>query len=115
MITQQLREEQLNYIDIRPVFTWLENFEEHSPNELFNQGIVNKHLWRNRDRLKIRERVLYYEWIADGGSCRRLKLVVPRSMREEVLSLSHDIKSASHPGQKEIDTRVCRSFLFVWQ
>ena len=33
-------------------------------------------------------------------------------MREEVLRLSHDIKSASHPGQKETDTRVRRSFFF---
>ena len=30
-------------------------------------------------------------------------------MREEVLILSHDIKSASHLGQKETDTRVQRS------
>ena len=40
--SKQLREEQLNDIDIRPVFTWLENLEEPSPNELYDQGIVTK-------------------------------------------------------------------------
>ena len=63
---KQLRKEQLNDIDIRPVLTWLENFEEPSPNEVYtvyNQGIVTKHLWGNGDRLKIHEGVLYYEWM----------------------------------------------------
>lgn len=108
----QLREEQLDDADIKPVFMWLENCEEPSPNELYNHGIATKHLWSHKDRLKIRDGVLYYEWVTDGGSRRRLKLVVPKSMTEEVLRLSHDIKSACHPGQKETDTRVRRSFFW---
>ena len=45
----QMRKEQLEDTDIKPVFTWL----EPSPNELYNHGIATKHLWGNKERLRI--------------------------------------------------------------
>ncbi|KAH3887972.1 hypothetical protein DPMN_011994 [Dreissena polymorpha] len=55
-----------------------------------------RHLWVIRDTLCIKENVLYKQYKGADGTQDRLRLIVPSSLRKEVLLLVHDALSAGH-------------------
>ena len=63
-----------------------------------------------RSQLEMKSGVLYYKWEDLAPKSTRLLLVVPHSLREEVLGLSHDSKAAAHIGNEKTLARLKRSF-----
>ncbi len=110
MSTKQMGEEQMSDSDISPIIIWLKESIQPTQNELFRHSTATKSYWNCKKQLVMKDGLLYYKWICDEHPGVRLKLVVPRSMRDKVFHLCHDVKSSSHPGQKETMNRVKRSF-----
>ena len=57
-----------------------------------------KTYWAQWDRLALRDGVLYRRWESEAGEEIRWQLLVPRCMRQELLSQLHDGKTAGHLG-----------------
>ena len=94
--------------DLRTIILWLEQNIEPTQAVLALSSPAIRHYWLARPQLQLRQSVLYYVW--NDGSLVKYKLVVPVSLRDEVLRLCHDITSAAHPGQQNTYLRVKSSF-----
>ena len=67
-----------------------------------------KQLWSMRSQLRLVDDILYYQWIGVGTS--KLRLIVPESLRADVLSVCHDSKTAGHYGTDKTFSRVSSGF-----
>ena len=103
-----LRQRQLADADVARVIEWLENDVEPCQKDLTLSSPVTKQLWQCRQHLVMRDGTLYYRWVNHPSSI--LKLVVPNSLKPEILRLGHNVKSASHPGRERTYARIRRSF-----
>ena len=106
----ELRELQLADSDLLPIIRWLEEGVEPPQGQLFVRSAATKHLWRCRSQLSLRQGVLYYRWELSGRV--HIKLVAPLGLRDEILYLAHDVRSASHQGQDRTLGRVRASFFW---
>ncbi len=107
---EEVRDLQLADTDIRPLISWLERARDPSNFELFVSGPATKHFWSCRNQLKLKNGVLYYEWV--DGPLKRLKLLVPDALKMRVMELAHDVKTAGHSGQDKTLRRIQRSFIW---
>ena len=89
----KLKELQMQDQDLKHLIKWLTE-KEPSQHELFLSSPALKSLWLCRSQLDIIDGVLYYIW-ASKPSDRKL-LIVPSSMKSEVLEMCHDSKTAGH-------------------
>ena len=108
--SQELRERQEEDSNLEPIIRWLSQDTEPIPHELYLQSPAVKHLWLCKDQLQFWDNVLFYHW--DDKIDRKLVLVVPKSLKEEILQLCHDTISAGHLGEKKTLDRIKRSFLW---
>ena len=106
----ELRDLQLADPDLLPIIRWLEEGVEPPQGQLFVRSAATKHLWRCRSQLSLRQGVLYYRWELSGRV--HIKLVAPLGLRDEILYLAHDVRSASHQGQDRTLGRVRASFFW---
>jgi len=105
---EKLREMQLEDLDIHPIINWLERDKNPSPNELRLHSPATRALWMCRGQLCLQQGVLYYTWKnkIDRSRC----LVVPKTIRNEVLRYCHDLKTSGHMGQDKTLMRLKQSF-----
>ena len=96
--------------DLAPVLTRLQDTGPTEA-ELFLQSAATKHLWRCKSQLKLMDGVLYYEW--DEGLHTKLKLVVPHSLQQEVISCLHDTRAAGHLGRDKTIGRLKASYYWL--
>lgn len=88
--------------DLEPMIDWLTSGTEPADRALWLSSPIAKELWINRNLLSLSDGgVLHYHWEDSNtesvASLRsRVRLVVPRSLRNEVLQLCHDIPFAGH-------------------
>lgn len=104
---EQLRELQLRDPDLKVALAWLETGNP-SESEHFLQSPTTKHLWWCRSQLVLKEQVLYYQWDQEGQV--RLKLVVPDSLKDEVMQAAHESRMGGHFGQDKTVARLKQSF-----
>ncbi len=65
-------------------------------------------MWQCKSQLTLQEGVLYYKW--EKGNETRLKLVVPQSLKDEVLRYVHDTMEGGHFGHDKTTQNAKRSF-----
>ena len=108
---EELRQLQINDAELVRVIDWLET--EFVPDQqiLAMAGQSIKHLWRLKDQLFFKEGVLFYKW-EDALEPRNL-LLVPKSLRDDVLSLSHDDILSGHRGRTNTIHTIKRSFFWT--
>ncbi|VDI23541.1 Hypothetical predicted protein [Mytilus galloprovincialis] len=107
---QQLRQLQLQDPDLFPLIEWIESQYDPSDAELRLQSPATRALRLLGSCLKVIDGVLYYKWI--NQSERKPCLVVPSSLKSDVLLHCHDSKVAGHLGQQKTLDRVKQSFLW---
>ena len=107
--SEDLRDLQLKDPDLKPIITWLES-DSPSEAELFRQGLATKFLWSCRSQLQLVKGVLYYRWEFCDHSY--LKLVVPESLKTEVLQLTHDNRIGGHYGRDKTVAKTRSSFFW---
>ena len=103
---QELREIQLQDKHIAPVLLWKEELPERPcSSRLLDSDPETRYLWLSWDSLSVRNGVLYRK--TESDSCNtHWQLVVPYSLRDEVLNLCHNCLSSGHLGEKKTLARL---------
>ena len=94
----QLRDAQLQDPDIGLVIHWLEHGYLPSKRELLLTSPETRALWSCRSNLEFSNGVLFYLWSEHPSLGSRLCVVVPYSLRKEVLQNCHDSRVSGHLG-----------------
>lgn len=68
-----------------------------------------KTLWRQWDQLEVKQGVLYRKYLKDETTC-QYQIIVPKSMRHDVLHNYHDIPTAAHLGTAKMQGRIQQAF-----
>jgi hypothetical protein len=79
-------------------------------NNLADRSQTVLSLWAQRDRLVVRDGLLYRKWESRGGQKTTLQLIIPRHPTDEVLRAPHDAPSAGHFGYRKTLLRVRQRF-----
>ena len=101
---KQLRDLQEQDPALKPLINWLEGGNP-SEGEVMLQGAETKRWWRHKDQLKLIDGALYYQWLEPLGQVVD-KLVVPESLRTEVMQMAHDGVIGGHWGTRKTMDRV---------
>ena len=105
---QELKTLQHDDPELNMIHNWLTG-NPPSQAELQLQGHNVKKLWRHKDQLLLKDGVLYHNWISPALT-NHPRLLVPQSLRSEVLHLAHDTKSGGHWGRDKTMARLLQSF-----
>ena len=89
------------------IIAWLENGIVPDEAMVKLAGVEPRFYWNFRHFFFLVDHILYMKGAED-----RDVLVVPTSMREEVLRLCHDVASAAHQGQGRTKERIKQSFFW---
>ena len=71
-------------------------------------------MWSNWPRLIVENDILYRRWESEDGTRSKLQLVVPQSLVQEILKLSHDNPTSGHLGVTKTVEKVRQTFLLEW-
>lgn len=98
---EKWREAQLGDSDLAPLMRWLERDERPGREELSPESLSTKFLESQWAMLRLENGVLQRRWedVATGGSV--WLLVVPRTLRAELLREAHGGVSNGHLGRKK--------------
>ena len=105
---EELREHQSKDLDLIPILGWLDSGHEPTQAELALSGSATKHYWLSRSQMTLKDGVLYYKW--EDPLEPSLLLVVPHTLKGEVLRICHDTRDYGHTGEKNTYFKVKRSF-----
>jgi hypothetical protein len=108
---EELSEKQKQDPKLNSLFMWMENGEKPSWQEISLAGSALKTYWNLWETIHEREGVLYRK-VEDGvlKGEDQWKLLVPDSLKEEIMKNLHDHKTASHFGNKKTIENVKRRF-----
>ena len=105
-----LCEKQSEDPELAKLMHWMRAGRDPKTADLYLSSPAIKKFWLSRKQLEFREDVLYYCW--EGVSPPKWLLVVPESLKEEVLQGCHDCPTAGHLGQNKTLFRVKKSFIW---
>ena len=111
---KEVRQKQLEDPTLAPILEWL---EEGAPSAL-EISMAEPHvrqLWSNQKRLELHQDVLFYRTEQDGATPPRTLLLVPDSMKKEVLDNCHDHMCSGHMGRDKTFTKCRRQFYWIGQ
>ncbi|KAK3742155.1 hypothetical protein QZH41_007827 [Actinostola sp. cb2023] len=109
--SKDLEEEQMRDKDIARIITWKEKGTERPAwSAISPDNCAVKAYWSQWDRLQLRDGVLYRKWESEEGDTVQWQLLVPKSLRPEVLRGLHDAKTAGHLGVTKTLGRVKQRF-----
>ena len=89
---------------------WLGSDNDPEEGDAILQSPAMRHLWLCKLQLRLVEEVLYYQW--EERKKKSNLLVVPESMKEEVLQYGHDSQVGGHLGRDKILAMLKRWFLW---
>ena len=90
--SESLRKEQESDPQLHCLRRWLISKEEPDEGTIFLLDPTGKFFWINRDLFLIKDGII---WKKDDD---KPLLVIPQSLRQEVIKLNHDLPSAGHTG-----------------
>ena len=107
----ELRDMQMADPDISLLVGWKESSKPRPEWPSVSQECCAvKAYWSQWDRLEVLNGVLYRRWESDAGDATQWQLVVPQSLRDQVLREMHDAKTAGHLGVTKTLGRVKHRF-----
>ena len=109
---EDLRQRQLDDPELSPVITWLEGSVDPEQQELKICGRATKFWWGNRERLVMKDGVLFSQ--DDSDPVMEL-LVAPRSMIGDLLRLSHDSIISGHLGPAKTLSKLRQKYYWYQQ
>ncbi|KAK3731181.1 hypothetical protein QZH41_019238 [Actinostola sp. cb2023] len=78
--------------------------------KIYKKNNCVKTYWAQWNRLALIDGVLYRRWESDDGQQVRRQLVVPKAMRNDVVTKLHGAKTSGHLGVNKTTTRVKERF-----
>ena len=107
---EQLRQAQQADPDLQPVLDWVKQGERPSREVVSCTSPATRCYWNHFQALKLIDGVLYLVRPAEDGSPVEHRLVVPKSLRSEVLAHCHDALFSAHLGVNKTYDRVRQRF-----
>ena len=108
--SQEMRELQLADPDINCLLQWMEHQTQPSQRELHLSSPAVKYFWANQKLLQVKDGVLHYRWVEEVNT--RSLLVVPNSLKKEILHRCHDLKLSGHNGMAGTFQRLRRAHIW---
>ena len=105
----ELREIQSVDPCVGKLITWIANDMEPEQRELYPSSPDVKHFYICRKQLMYKDNLLYYRWEEEAGN--RLLLMVPNQLKQEVMSLNHDLPLSGHMGIVKTLARIKQSLM----
>ena len=93
----ELREAQQADPELKQMFSWLEDKVTPTVPDLYLSSPAVKRFWLARSQLKIVDGVLHYQWVGENKNL----LMVPQSLKSEILEGCHDCPTSRHLGQRK--------------
>ena len=93
---KQLHQAQHSDGFLQKIINWITTEVEPEQKELALSSQTVKYLYLHRSQLVYENELLYYRWSDDLGD--KLLFVVPESLKEEVMSMNHDLPLTGHMG-----------------
>ena len=106
----QLRAAQLEDADLHQVHRWMDLGRRPSRDEAVSLSPAARSYWLNLENLRRVDGVLYLNWVSNQGLPDRLRLLVPRHLRTEVLTFCHDSLFSGHMGVHRTVKKVKQRF-----
>ena len=94
LLVSDIRDKQREDPDLILAVNWVFNETVPTQAELAMSSTVARFYWSNRNLLSEKNEIIYYRWIEDTSS--RDLIIVPRALKEVVLSGCHDEITAGH-------------------
>ena len=66
--------------------------------QVSGENTIVKTLWNQYVRLKVINGVLHRQWIGENGINNKMQMLVPESLKEDILKCVHDVPTAGHLG-----------------
>ncbi len=92
--------------DLEFLRNWLSDDSEPDYASLNLAGQNKKFYWSNRDRFKMSDGIIYHMGKEDD------QLVIPESLKGDILKLCHDIPSSGHQGIARTKERIKRNYFW---
>ena len=111
---EEIRQAQLNDQDVKPVLEWLERSSHRPPwEEIAPHSDNTKVYCAQWQSLRLYNGVLYRLWETPSGDAIVKQLILPKSLRSEVLQQLHNTQTAGHLGVAKTLSRVRERFYWV--
>jgi hypothetical protein len=107
---QQLKQAQTSDKSIREVVEWLASGIRPAFSDVQGSSLETRSLWAQWNALAVEEGVLFRRVETVNGEDSHDQLVVPQSIREEILQFLHNHPSAGHLGHRRTLKRVRQRF-----
>ena len=95
--------------DIRPVLQWMRDSNKPTKETLTKYSLTTKHYVGLWEQLSLNEGILYKKHIENQGPILQ-QMIVPVSLRKEILKACHNNILAGHLGIKKTKHKVSRQF-----
>ena len=102
MINNDLKSHHAKDRNLSLILLWLRSGDSLNESELFKSSKAQKYYWINKEQFVLKGDVLY-KMVHDTDNT---LLLVPSTLRDDILRLSHDIPSSGHQGVDRTDSRV---------
>ena len=114
-ITQdRIRRAQMQDADIKPVLEWKENRDVKPKwEDVSAMSSATKSFWVNWDLLTIKDGILVRRWESNDGGKIDWRIVLPRTLRPEILTELHDSPTAGHLGMNKLLLKVKQRYYWV--
>ena len=108
----ELRKAQRNDKTLLPIINWKENGPDRPSHSLvMSCSRETKGYWYLWEQLELREGILYRRFEVNSSSI--YQVVVPSSIRRDVLIQAHNVRTAGHLGQSKTFRKIQRSFYWL--
>lgn len=95
---QNIQTQQKSDCHISPILAWVQSGQRPSKEEISSCSRKTKMLWVQWDSLILENDILKRRWEAVDGKSSKLQVIVPSSMKEDILSEMHGGVSGGHMG-----------------
>ena len=110
LLVSDIRDKQREDPDFILAVNWVFNETVPTQAELAMSSTVARFYWSNRNLLSEKNEIIYYRWIEDTSS--RDLIIVPRALKEVVLSGCHDEITAGHFSSRKTLSRIRQNYFW---
>ena len=110
LLVSDIRDKQREDPDLILAVNWVFNETVPTQAELAMSSTIARFYWSNRNLLSEKNEIIYYRWIEDTSS--RDLIIVPRALKEVVLSGCHDEITAGHFSSRKTLSRIRQNYFW---
>ncbi len=110
---EEIGKAQQNDPTLAPVVNWKQAGQKPDAATVSGLDSVTKGYWFQWEQLELHQGCLYRRWTNDVGGGSRLLLVVPISLREQVMTAAHDGPGGGHLGISKTVPKVRNKYYWI--